>query len=342
MGTANTLASTLGKSQNNQKMWAIARSDYGSPAVLSLEEVNKPSVSDNGVLVRVHATSVNAADWHLLRGTPFLVRFMFGGLLKPNIRILGCDLAGRVEAIGKDVTQFQIGDEVFGELSESGFGAFAEYVCAPESALVLKPANLSFEEAAIVPAAALAALQGLRDCGQLQAGQKVLITGASGGVGSFAVQIAKAFGAEVTAVCSSKKIEAMRSIGADHIIDYTQIDVTQNGQPYDLIFDAAAYRSVFDYLPIVAPEGTYVMVGGAIDRLLQAMILGDWIMKTRHRKVKCLVSKPNQADLTTLRNLLEAGAIVPLIKQRYLLSEVPEAIRHLEQRAVIGKVAIRV
>lgn len=333
---------STGNSQKHEKMRAIVCSDYGSPDVLRLEAVNKPAVPDNGVLVRVHATSVNAADWHLLRGTPLLLRLLFGGLIKPKINILGCDVAGRVEAVGKEVTQFQPGDEVFGELSKFGFGAFAEYVCAPEAAFVLKPANCSFEAAATVPDAALTALQGLRDCGQIQSGQKVLINGASGGVGSFAVQIAKVFGAEVTAVCSPEKIDAVQSLGADHVIDYRQIDVTQGEQLYDLIFDAAAYRSVFDYLPIVAPGGTYVMIGGAINLLFQAMLLGGWITKTRRRKVKCLVSKPNQADLSTLRDLLEAGAIVPLICQRYSLSEVPEAIRHLEQRQVIGKVAIHV
>ncbi|NJR37801.1 MAG: NAD(P)-dependent alcohol dehydrogenase [Leptolyngbyaceae cyanobacterium CSU_1_4] len=323
-------------------MRAIARSNYGSPDVLSLETVHKPPVSDNGVLVRVHATSINAADWHLLRGTPFFIRFIFGGLLKPKIKILGCDVAGRVEAVGKNVTQFQPGDEVFGDLSECGFGAFAEYVCAPETTFVLKPVNLSFEAAATVPGAALAALKGLRDCGQIRAGKKVLINGASGGVGSFAVQIAKAFGAEVTAVCSTQKMDGVRSLGADHVIDYTQVDVTQSGQHYDLILDAAAYRSVFDYLPLLTHGGTYVMVGGSIARLFQVMFLESWLSRSDRRKVKCLVSKPNQTDLATLRDLLEAGKIIPLIQQRYDLSEVPEAIRHLEQRRVVGKVAIRV
>jgi NADPH:quinone reductase-like Zn-dependent oxidoreductase len=323
-------------------MRAIVQTEYGSTDVLSLKEVDKPVVLDNGVLVRVHAASVNAGDWHLMRGTPFLIRFMFGGLLKPKIKILGMDVSGRVEAIGKDVTQFQPGDEVFGDLSECGFGAFAEYVCATEAVLTLKPANTSFEEAAIVPVAALAALQGLRDCGQIQSGQKVSIVGASGGVGSFAVQIAKAFGAEVTAVCSTKKLDMVRSIGADHVIDYTQTDVTQNGQQYDLILDAAAYRSVFDYLPILNPAGTYVLVGGSTARFFQVMLFGAGISRIGRRKVQCLASKPNQADLVILRDLLEAGKIVPVIDRRYSLSEVPTAIRHLEQRQVRGKVAISV
>lgn len=323
-------------------MSAIARSQYGSPNLLRLEEINKPVVPDNGVLVRVRATSVNAGDCHLMRGEPFFIRFILGGLLKPKIKILGFDVAGQVEAVGKDVAQFQPGDEVFGDLSECGFGAFAEYACATEAALALKPTNLSFEEAATIPGAALTALQGLRDCGQMQSGQKVLINGASGGVGSFAVQIAKAFGAEVTAVCSTKKMDGVRSLGADHIIDYTQTDVTQTGQHYDLIFDAAAYRSVFDYLPALTPDGTYVMIGGSIARFFQVMFLAPWISRTRRQKVKCLAVKPNQTDLTTLKDLVEAGAIAPLIDQRYTLSEVPTAIRHLEQRQVLGKVAIRV
>jgi 2-desacetyl-2-hydroxyethyl bacteriochlorophyllide A dehydrogenase len=320
-------------------MKAIVQTEYGSTQMLSLQEVDKPVVPDNGVLVRVHAASVNAGDWHLMRGTPFLIRLLFGGLLKPKIKILGTDVAGRVEAVGKDVTQFQPGDQVFGSLSECGFGAFAEYVCATEAALVLKPANTSFEEAATVPGAALPALQGLRDFG-LVAGQKVLIVGASGGVGSFAVQIAKALGAEVTALCSTKKIDMVRSLGADCVIDYTQADVTRQGQHYDLIFDAAAYRSVFDYLPALTPEGTYVLVGGSTARFFQVMFLGPWISRLGRRKVKCLALKPDRADLIVLRDLIEAGKISPFIDRRYNLSEVPAAIRYLEQRQVRGKVAI--
>lgn len=321
-------------------MRAIVQTEYGSTDMLSLQEVDKPILSDNGVLVRVCAAAVHAGDWHLMRGTPFISRFIFGGILKPKIKILGMDMAGTVEAIGKDVTQFHIGDEVFGDLSGCGFGAFAEYVCATETALALKPINTSFEEAATVPAASMTALQGLRDLGQIQAGQKVLINGASGGVGSFAVQLAKVLGAEVTAVCSTKKMETVRSLGADHVIDYTQTDVTKNGQLYDLIFDAAAYRSVFDYLPLLTTEGTYVLVGGSTARFFQVMFLGSLISRISHRQVKCLASKPNQADLVILRDLLEAEKISPLIDRHYKLSEVPTAIRHLEERQVIGKVAI--
>ncbi|BBC27116.1 NAD(P)-dependent alcohol dehydrogenase [Pseudanabaena sp. ABRG5-3] len=321
-------------------MKAISQSNYGSIDVLSLQEVDKPVVTDKGVLVKVQAASVNSGDWHLMRGTPFLSRLMFGGILKPKIKTLGMDVAGRVEAIGKDVTQFQINDEVFGDISGCGFGAFAEYVCADESALVLKPSTTSFEQAATVPAAALAALQGLRDLGQIQSGQKVLINGASGGVGSFAVQIAKAFGAEVTALCSTKKMAMVQSLGADHVIDYTQVDVTKSGERYNLILDAAAYRSVFHYLPILSSYGSYVLVGGSIMRLFQIMFFGALISKISRRNVKCLSSKPNQKDLTILSNLLESGKISPFISQRCNLSEVPTAISALEQRQVMGKIAI--
>ncbi len=323
-------------------MKAIVQTEYGSPDVLSLEEVDKPAVKDNGVLVRVHASSVNSADWHLMRGTPFIARLAFG-LRQPKFKTLGIDVAGRVEAVGQNVTQFRPGDDVFGDISECGFGGFAEYVCVPQDALAIKPENISFEQAAAVPGAALTALHALCKSGQIQAGQRVLINGASGGVGSFAVQIAKAFGAEVTAVCSTKKMDMVRSIGADHIIDYTQTDVTKTGQPYDLILDAAAYRSVFDYLPILTRTGIYVLIGGSTTRLFQVMLfLGPLISLISRRKVKCFVLTPNQADLVILRDLLEAGKIVPWIDRRYNLSEVPAAIRYLEQRQVVGKVTISV
>jgi NADPH:quinone reductase-like Zn-dependent oxidoreductase len=323
-------------------MKAIARSKYGSHEVLKLEEVDQPTVSDGDVLIKVHATSVNAGDWHLMQGTPFIVRLIYGGLRQPKIQILGCDVAGRVEAVGRDVTQFKPGDEVFGDLSACGFGAFAEYVCAPESALALKPENISFEAAAAAPWAAFAALQGLRDCGHIQPGQKVLIIGASGGVGSFAVQIAKSFGAEVTALCSSKKIDKVRSLGPDHIIDYTQIDVTQSGIDYNLILDAAAYRSVFDYFSILKPGGAYVLVGGSTVRFLQILLFGSLMSKFSRRRVTALASTPNQADLQIVKDWLTSGAIAPLIDQTYALEDLPFAISKLEQRQVTGKVVVRV
>ncbi|MCU0548585.1 MAG: NAD(P)-dependent alcohol dehydrogenase [Leptolyngbya sp. Prado105] len=322
-------------------MKAIVLTQYGSSDTLSLQEVDRPILTDNNVLIKVHATSINSGDWHLMRGEPFIVRLIYG-LLKPKVKILGFDVAGQVEAVGKAVTQFKPGDEVFGDLSECGFGAFAEYVCPPESALVHKPMNTSFEEAAAVPGAALTALQGLRDVGQLQPGQRVLINGASGGVGSFAVQIAKILGAEVTAVCSTKKIEKVRSLGADYVIDYTQTDITQARQQYDLMLDAAAFRSVFDYLPGLVSQGTYVMVGGSTVRLFQVLLFGSVISRISDRKVKSLVVKPNQTDLLTLKAWIEAGHLTPLIDQCYPFSELPTAIRYVEQRQVTGKVAIRV
>lgn len=350
MPSINSLAPSSGTSQTNEKMRAIARSDYGSSEVLKLEQVDKPVVSNHGVLVKVHATSVNAGDLHLMRGTPFIIRLIYGGLRQPKIKILGFDVAGHVEAVGQDVTQFKTGDEVFGDLSGCGFGAFAEYVCATESSLVLKPDTVSFEEAAAVPGAALAALQGLRDCGHIQPGQKVLINGASSGVGSFAVQIAKAFGAEVTAVCSTKKMEKMRSrsdssevpLGADHVIDYTQVDVTQVDICYDLILDAAAYRSVFDYFSIVKPGGTYVLVGGSIARFFQVMLFGALLSKFSRRRVTALASTPKPSDLQILKDWLISGVIVPRIDQMYALSDLPLAVCKLEQRQVTGKVVIRV
>lgn len=331
-------------------MKAIVQSEYGSTDVLRLAEIAKPVCDDGGVLVKVAAASVNAGDWHLMKADPFLVRLMSGGLLKPKVKTLGFDIAGRVEAVGQNVTQFCVGDEVFGDISDCGFGAFAEYVCVPATALVLKPSALTFEQAAAVPAAAVTALQGLRDCGHLQPQQRVLINGASGGVGSFAVQIAKTLGAEVTAVCSTSKMEMVRSLGGsvgaslnpDRIIDYTKTDITKADQTYDLIVDAAAYRSVFDYFPILKSEGTYVLIGGSTARLFQAMLLSLWFSKPDRRQVKCLVAKPNQADLTLLKKLIEAGKILPCIERVYELSEVPTAILHLEQRQVQGKVVIRV
>jgi NADPH:quinone reductase-like Zn-dependent oxidoreductase len=241
-------------------MKAMVYYNYGSPDVLNLAEVEKPIPGDDDVLVKVHAASVNALDWHALRADPFLFRFMGAGVLKPKNNILGADIAGRVEAVGRNVKQFQPGDDVIGDLYECGLGAFAEYVCKPECTFVLKPANLTFEDAAAVPSAANTALQGLRDVGQIQPGQKVLINGASGGVGTFAVQMAKSFGAEVTGVCSTRNLDLVRSLGADHVIDYTQDDFTQNGQRYDLIFDNVANHSVSDCKRVLSENGVYVAV----------------------------------------------------------------------------------
>jgi len=323
-------------------MKAIVYKEYGSPDVLHLEEVAMPTPADGEVLVKVQAASVNAADWRLMRADPFLAR-LYTGLFKPTrFQILGGDIAGRVEAVGKDVSQFKVGDEVFGEVSASGFGGFAEFKCARENELVLTPANLSFEEAAAVPLAALAALQGLRDKGQIQYGQKVLIYGASGGVGTFAVQIAKYYGAEVTAVCSTAKMELARSLGADHVIDYTQEDFTQSGARYDLILAANGDRSIFDYKRALNEGGIYVMVGGKAGQLFQALLLGPWLSMFGSKRMRAVTSKPNQEDLLFLKELIESGKVRPVIDRHFPLSEVADAVRYIEAGHATGKVVISV
>jgi len=321
-------------------MKAIVYTKYGSPDVLQLKEVEKPTPKDNEVLVKVHAASVNDWDWGLLRGKPFVNRLLFG-LLKPKMQILGCDIAGQIEAVGKNVEQFQPGDEVFGDISGCGWGGFAEYVCIPENALALKSATMTFEQAAAVPQAGLLALQGLRDKGQIQPGQKVLINGAGGGAGTFAVQIAKSFGAEVTGVDSTRKLDMMRSIGADHVIDYTKEDFTKNGQCYDLILDVAAYHSIFDYKRALNPKGIYVMVGGSMARAFQLQFLGPWIAMTESKKMGILMHKPNK-DLAFMKELFEAGKVVPVIDRRYPLSEVSDALRYFGEGHAKGKVVITV
>jgi NADPH:quinone reductase-like Zn-dependent oxidoreductase len=315
-------------------MKAIVYQKYGSPDVLELKELEKPAPNDDEVLIKVHAASLNAADWHLLRADPFLVR-LESGLLEPKRKVLGADVAGRVEAVGRNVKQFQPGDEVFG--GQLGFGSFAEYVCASENALVLKPANLSFEEAAAVPIAAVTALQALRNKGQIQSGQKVLINGASGGVGTFAVQIAKSFGAEVTGVCSTGKMEIVRSIGADQVIDYTKEDFTQTGQRYDLILAANGYHSISHYKRALSPKGIYVTTGGSTAQMFQAMLLGPMMSMFGSNKMSNMLARPNQKDLAFIKELVEAGKVVPVIDRRYMLSKVPDALRYLEEGHAHGK-----
>jgi len=322
-------------------MKAIVYTHYGSPDVLQLKEVAKPTPKDDEVLIKVYAASANAGDWHLLRGIPFLVRLV-SGVLKPKNIILGADIAGRVEAVGRNVTQFQPSDEVFGDVSGCGFGGFAEYACAREDALALKPANLSFEQAAAVPSAGVTALQGLRAKGQIQLGQQVLINGASGGVGMFAVQIAKALGAEVTGVCSTQNVDLVRSLGADHIIDYTQEDFTQNEQRYDLIVAANGYHPISAYKRALRPTGKYVMTGGANAQMFQAMLLGPWISMTGRKKMGNALKKSNQRDLVFIKELLEAGKVVPVIERRYPLGETAEALQYLEAGHAKGKVVITV
>jgi len=324
-------------------MKAIVNTHYGSPDVLQFKEVAKPTPKDNEVLVQVHAASVNAAELHLLRGKPFLMRLMGFGLLKPKHTILGAAMAGRVEAVGRNVTQFQPGDEIFGDLTKCGVGAFAEYVCATEDALALKPANVTFEEAAAVPLAAVTALQGLRAKGQIKLGQQVLIYGAGGGVGTFAVQLAKSFGAQVTAVCSTRNVDMIRSLGADQVIDYTLEDFTTNGQRYDFIFAVNGYHSIFDYKRALKPKGVYVFIGGSIAAMFQAMLLGPVISMTGRQKMASMgVAKPNQKDLGFMKELLEAGKVVPVIERRYPLRETAEALRYLEKGHAQGKVVITV
>jgi len=323
-------------------MKAIVYEKYGPPDdVLELREVEKPTPSDDEVLVKVHAAAVNYSEWGFVRGKPFLVR-LWSGFLKPKYKIPGADVAGRVEAVGVNVKQFQPGDEVFGELGLFGFGAFAEYVSVPENALVLKPANISFEEAAAVPYTAITALQGLRDNGKIQPGGKVLIIGASGGIGTFAVQIAKSFGAEVTGVCSTRNLDMVHSIGADQVIDYTQEDFTKSGQRYDLILAAGGYRSIFDYRRALSPKGIYAWAGGSMAGLFQAVFLGPLISMTGSKKMGNVMPAGDQKDLVFLKELLEAGKVVPVIDKRYPLSEAAEAIRYYGEGHSQGKVVITV
>ena len=320
-------------------MKAIVLTKYGSPDNLELREVEKPIPKDDEVLIKVYAASVNDWDWCLVRGAPFYIRLLCG-FFKPKVQIPGVDIAGEVVAIGKNVSQFQPADEVYGELSENGFGGFAEYVCAHETALVLKPASMTFVEAAAIPHAAMLALQGLRDLGKIQLGQKLLINGAGGGVGTLGVQIAKAIGVEeVTGVDSSNKSEMMRLLGFDHMIDYMQDDFTKNRQCYDLILDTKTNRSIFDYLRVLTPHGIYVTVGGATARLFQAFFLGP-IVRMFSKKNICIVAlKPNK-DLDYMNELFEAGKVKPVIDGPYKLSEVPEAIRFFGEGNHKGKVII--
>jgi NADPH:quinone reductase-like Zn-dependent oxidoreductase len=320
---------------------SIIRTIYGSPDVLELRDIDRPTPKENQVLVRVHAASVNPLDWHILRGTPILIRLMGFGLFKPKSQILGADIAGRVEAVGTNVTKFKIGDEVFG----AGIGGYAEYACMRDDKIVSKPANLTFDQAAAVPVAGLTALQGLRDHGKIRSGQDVLINGASGGVGTFAVQIAKAYGARVTGVCSTKNLEMVQSIGADEVIDYTKEEFWKSGKKYDLIVDTAAFQSIRESLRALTPTGTYVLAGGgsmSTPGILLSLILNPLISLIEKRRLVTFIASVKQADLVVLRELLEAGKIVPVIDQTFTLSEVPDAIRYVEKGHARGKVIITV
>ena len=321
-------------------MKAIVYTQRGSQDVFQLKEIATPTPADNEVLMKVYAASVNPLDWKTMR-VPLIVRQISGGLLTHKPKVLGCDIAGRVEAVGKDTRQFQPGDEVFGVRGFSG-GGFAEYACAIEDKLALKPPNISFEDAAAVPVAAITALQGLRDKGRIQAGQKVLVDGASGGVGTFAIQIAKSFGAEVTAVCSTRNVGTARSIGADHVIDYTREDFTQSGQRYDLIVAANAYHSIFDYRRALSQDGIYVLVGGGLVQILQFLLLAPFLSLIGSKKMRFFIAKMKKEDLIVLKDLLECRKIVPVIDRRYPLGGVAEALRYLEEGHAQGKVVITV
>jgi NADPH:quinone reductase-like Zn-dependent oxidoreductase len=321
-------------------MKAVVHSRYGPPAALELKDIDTPLVTDNAVLVQVHAAAVGKGDWLTVRGLPYVARVRYG-LRKPKHPVPGFDVAGRVEAVGKSVIQLQAGDEVFGWCE----GSFAEYASVPEGQLVLKPANLSFEQAAAVPISGFAALQALRDSGGVQAGQRVVIIGASGGVGSFAVQLAKAFGAEVTGVCSTKSVEIVRSIGADHVIDYTQQDFTRSGQRYDLILEMAGNRPLADLRRALTPKGTLVLVGGSggkwfmgIGRTLRAVVLSLFV----GQRLRSFFSKPRGADLVVLKELIEAGKVTPVIDRAFPLHEAPAAIRYVGERSTQGKTVITV
>jgi NADPH:quinone reductase-like Zn-dependent oxidoreductase len=322
-------------------MKAIVYTQYGSPDLLQLKEVEKPTPKEDEVLIRVHAASVNAADLETLKGT-WPARF--AGPLRPRHKIPGSDIAGRIEAVGSNVKQFQPGDAIWGDLSfPYAFGTFAEYVCVSEKALAPKPASMTFEEASTYPQSAIISLQSLRDKGHIKPGQKVLINGAGGGMGTFAVQIAKYNGAEVTGVDSARKLDMLRSIGADHVIDYTRQDYTKSGQRYDLILDVVANRSIFDYWRALSPEGMFIIVGGSLATFLQIVFLGALISRMGSKKLGINAYEPNnKEDLALLAELFDARKVVPVIDKRFPLTEVPEALRYLEKGHALGKIVITV
>jgi NADPH:quinone reductase-like Zn-dependent oxidoreductase len=319
-------------------MKAIVRTQYGPPNVVQFAEIATPTPADNEVMIKVRAASVNPLDLFSIKGMPWN---RVPGLRKPKHEVLGCDIAGQVEAVGRSVKQFQLGDEVFGATGFEGKG-FAEYACAPEEKLAAKPASLSFEEAAAIPIAASTALQGLRDKGRIQPGHKVLIEGASGGVGTFAVQIAKVFGAEVTAVCSTRNVDKVRAIGADHVVDYTQADFLRSGQRYDLILGVNAHHSISGYRRVLNQHGVYVAVGGGPSRILEAVLLGTLLSQLGQKKITFFIAKMNQKDLAFLAELVESGKVAPVIDRRYPLSDAAEALRYLAEGHAQGKVVLAV
>lgn len=313
---------------------------YGPPEVLQMREVEKPVPKDDEVLVEIHAASVNKADYIMMSGKPAAVRIMGVGFLRPKCRIPGADVAGRIESVGKDVKNFRPGDEIFGNLPIHSRGGYAEFACAPCDTFALKPISITCEQAATIPVPALTALQALRDIGRIKPGQKVLINGASGGVGTFAVQIAKAFGAEVTAVCSTGNLEMARSMGADHIIDYTKEDFTRNGQSYDLIVAVNGYHPISHYKRALAPNGICVVAGGKGRQLMAAMFLGPLTSKIGNKKVRLVSMEAKAEDLAFVGNLLETGKVVPFIEKRFAFDQLPDAMRHIGQGHARGKVTI--
>lgn len=321
-------------------MKAIVLTQYGTPDDLELKEVEKPVPKNEEVLIRVHASAVNDWDWGLVRGKPLFMR-AFGGLLKPKIPIIGCDVAGQIEAVGKAVGGLRVGDDVYGDLSESGFGGFAEYVCARQQSVALKPSNLTYEQAAAIPHAAMLAQQSLRDIAHVTEGQTLLINGAGGGVGTLGVQLAKLHGIEATGVDNTEKLDFLRSVGFDHVIDYSQEDFTKTGLSYDVILDVKTTRSPFAYARALRPHGTYVTVGGSVPRLVQCLMFGRWIARTSGRHVRILGLKPNEG-LDGMTHLAEAGKVVPSIDNVYPLRDVPQAIRRFGEAHHKGKIVIAI
>ncbi|MCO5208322.1 MAG: NAD(P)-dependent alcohol dehydrogenase [Caldilinea sp.] len=322
-------------------MKAITYTQYGTPDVLKLVETDKPAPKDGEVLIKIHAASVNALDWHLLTADIFLVRFG-EGLFKPKRSRLGADMAGVVEAVGSGITQFKPGDAVYGDIEPYGSGAFAEYAAVPAKGLAPMPATASFEEAAALPVAALTALQGLRDVGKIAAGKRVLVNGASGGVGTYAVQIAKAFGAEVTAVCSTRNVEQAWALGADHVIDYTKDNFTQSGQQYDLILAANGYHSLGDYKRALAPGGIYVMAGGKTRQIFDVILLGWWYSRGGDKKLANVMAHSSVPDLLVINELVESGKVKPAIDRTYPLEQTADALRYLGEGHARGKIVIKV
>ena len=318
-------------------MKAVVYTRYGPPDVLRLTDVEVPAPKDNEVLVKVHAVSLNRSDWEVLRGKPLYSRM--AGPFRPRHHVLGSDIAGRVEAAGRNTTLFQPGDEVFADVL-SHMGGFAEYVCVPESVLARMPAGMPYEEAAALPQAGAIALQGIRGKGNVQPGQKVLINGAGGGSGMYAVQLAKLHGAEVTGVDNAEKLEFMRSLGADHVIDYTREDFTKNGRTYDLVLDLAAYRSAFAYKRSLTPGGRYLYVGGSVPTIIQVLLIGPLTGRAADKKIRLLAVRLGAQHLAPIIELCQAGKIATVIDRRYRLNEVPEALRYLGEGHAKGKVVV--